>query len=104
MVFTVLCLSQLGHVLAIRSERDSLFRQGLLSNRPLLGAVVLTVLLQLATVYLPFLNPVFHTAPLTVPELLLTLLLSSVVFFAVEAEKAARRGKRPGGNPPGAGR
>src|SRR4029079_17193883 len=34
-VFTVLCLSQLGHVLAIRSERQSLFTQGLLSNKPL---------------------------------------------------------------------
>ncbi|MGE5319975.1 MAG: cation-translocating P-type ATPase, partial [Hyphomicrobiaceae bacterium] len=32
MVFTVLTLSQLGHVLAIRSERESLFTQGLLSN------------------------------------------------------------------------
>ena len=37
MTFTVLALSQLGHVLAIRSERDSLFRIGLLSNPPLLG-------------------------------------------------------------------
>ena len=39
MVFTVLCLSQMGHVLAIRSERESLFSQGLLSNRPLVGRV-----------------------------------------------------------------
>ncbi len=38
MVFTVLTLSQLGHVLAIRSERESLFTQGLCSNRPLIGA------------------------------------------------------------------
>ena len=47
MVFTVLCLVQLAHVLAIRSERESLFTQGLLSNRPLFGAVGLTVALQL---------------------------------------------------------
>ena len=37
--FTVLCLSQLGHVLAIRSETDSLFRIGFGSNRLLLIAV-----------------------------------------------------------------
>lgn len=91
MVFTVLCLSQMGHVLAIRSERDSLFSQGLFSNRPLLGAFLLTFALQMATIYLPFLNPVFRTRPLPLPELLFTLALSSVVFVAVEMEKLFRR-------------
>ncbi|BAU50203.1 ATPase [Sulfurifustis variabilis] len=93
MVFTVLTLSQLGHALAIRSERDSLFRQGLASNAPLLGAVVLTFALQLATIYVPFLNPVFKTAPLAAGELAFCLAMSSVVFVAVEIEKAlVRRG------------
>ncbi|MCK6554349.1 cation-translocating P-type ATPase [Candidatus Binatia bacterium] len=87
MVFTVLTLSQMGHALAIRSERDSLFRQGLGSNRPLLGAVVLTLLLQLATIYVPALNPIFRTEPLTAGELAACLGLSSLVFVAVEIEK-----------------
>lgn len=91
MVFTVLCLTQLGHVLAIRSEKESLFRQGLFSNPYLLAAVVCTFLLQMATIYVPFLNPVFKTVPLTAGELLLTLVLSSVVFWAVEVEKLWRR-------------
>ncbi len=91
MVFTVLCLSQLGHVLAIRSEKESFFRQGPLSNMPLFGAIVLTFALQMMTVYVPFLNPVFRTQPMTLAELLFTLALSSVVFFAVEAEKLVRR-------------
>ena len=94
MVFTVLCLSQMGHVLAVRSERTSFFRQGALSNKPLLGAVLLTFALQLATIYVPLLNPVFKTAPLTAAELLLTMLLSSVVFVAVEIEKAVKRWRR----------
>jgi Ca2+-transporting ATPase len=87
MVFTVLTLSQMAHVLAIRSERDSLLRQGLLSNLPLLGAVGLTFVLQMATVYLPFLNTVFNTAPLSAGELGFCLLLSVVVFVIVELEK-----------------
>ncbi len=87
MVFTVLCLSQMGHVLAIRAERESLFKQGLLSNKPLLGAVFLTFGLQMATIYIPVLNPIFKTAPLTAGELCIALILSSVVFFAVETEK-----------------
>ena len=93
MVFTVLTLSQMGNVLAIRSERDSLFQQGVLSNLPLLGAVLLTVILQLMTIYVPVLNPVFKTAPLTLPELTACLVLSSVVFVVIEIEKwVARRG------------
>lgn len=91
MVFTVLCLSQMGHVIAIRSERESLFSQGLFSNKPLLGAFALTFALQMATIYVPFLNPVFKTEPLSLGELLFTLALSSVVFFAVEIEKYLRR-------------
>ena len=91
--FTVLALSQLGHVLAIRSERESIFRQGLRSNLPLLGAVVLTVGLQLATLYVPALNALFRTVPLTLPELLVCLALSTVPFLGVELEKVLiRRG------------
>jgi Ca2+-transporting ATPase len=94
MVFTVLSLSQMGHVLAIRSERESLFKQGLFSNKPLVGAVLLTFILQMATIYVPVLNPIFKTTPISAGELLITLLLSSVVFFAVEIEKwwSRRRG------------
>ena len=91
MVFTVLCLNQMGHVLAIRSERESLFRQGLLSNKPLLGAFALTFVLQMATIYVPFLNPVFKTVPLAPGELIFTLMLSSGVFIAVEVEKFIKR-------------
>lgn len=94
MVFTVLCLSQMGHVFAIRSETRSLFRQGLFSNKPLLGAVLLTFLLQMAVVYLPVFNPIFRTQPLTLPELGITLGLSVVVFLAVELEKVIKRAKK----------
>jgi Ca2+-transporting ATPase len=87
MVFTVLTLSQLGNVLALRSERASFFQLGPWSNRPLLGAVVLTVALQMATIYIPALNPIFKTEPLDLDELLLCLALSSIVFIAVEIEK-----------------
>ena len=93
MVFTVLCLTQLGHVLAIRSETKSLFTIGLFSNNYLLGAVALTFILQMATIYIPALNPVFRTEPLTLNELALTIALSSVVFFAVEIEKWRKRKK-----------
>jgi Ca2+-transporting ATPase len=91
MVFTVLCLTQLGHVLAIRSERESLFTQGLFSNKLLLGAVVITVIFQMATIYIPFFNPIFRTQPLSLPQFLMVLLLSSLIFVAVEIEKWVKR-------------
>jgi len=94
MVFTVLCLSQMGHVLAVRSEYESFFRQGALSNKPLLGAILLTFILQTTTIYVPFLNPVFKTEPLTAREFIITILLSSVVFIAVEIEKAVKRSRK----------
>lgn len=93
MVFTVLCLSQMGHALSIRSDRESLFKQGLLSNKPLLGAVLLTFVLQMATIYVPFLRPVFKTEALTLTELLMALGISTVVFIAVEIEKVFKRAK-----------
>ena len=78
----------MGHVLAIRSEKQSLFTQGLLTNKPLLGAVLLTFFLQLSTIYVPFMQEIFKTKPLGVRELAVTLAISSLVFVAVEIEKA----------------
>jgi len=86
-VFTVLTVSQLFHSLAVRSESLSLFRLGMLSNLPVLGAVTLTFVLQMAVVYLPVLNTIFHTQPLPLYDLALCLMLSSLVLFAVEIEK-----------------
>jgi P-type Ca2+ transporter type 2C len=91
MVFSILAFSQLGHVLAIRSERQFLFSQGLVSNLPLLGAVLLTVLLQMAVIYLPFANALFKTEPLSLNELLICFGASALVFHAVELEKFIRR-------------
>lgn len=88
MVFTVLTLAQMAHVLAIRSERESLFTQGLFSNLPVLGAVTLTFALQLALIYVPWLQAVFHTQALSLEELVFCLVMASTVFIAVEIEKA----------------
>lgn len=87
MAFTVLCFSQMGHVMAIRSERESLFTIGVFSNKPLLGALFLTVILQLILIYSSFFNTIFKTQPLSIYELAITFIVSSVVFWAVEIEK-----------------
>lgn len=93
-VFTILCFSQMGHVLAIRSEYFFLFRQGIFTNMPLVGAVLLTFFLQLAILYIPALNEIFSVQPLTWQELAGCLLVSSIVFHAVEGEKMVKRWRR----------
>jgi len=91
MVFTVLSLAQLGHVSAIRSEKEFIFKKGFFSNRPLLAAVVFTFLLQLAVIYFPFANKIFKTQPLSLSELLICIGISAIVFHAVELEKWVKK-------------
>lgn len=90
-VFTVLTLSQLVNVLALRSERESLFGRHFLGNRPLLAAIALTLVLQFIVIYWPPLQAIFNTAPLTAAELAFCLLLSSAVLVVAEFEKFLRR-------------
>ncbi len=91
MVFTVLCFSQMGHVLAVRSDRESLFSQGLRSNMAMTGAVLITIVMQLATIYVPLFQGIFKTQPLTAVELAVALGMSTIVFWAVEIEKLFKR-------------
>jgi Ca2+-transporting ATPase len=94
-LFTTLTLAQMANVLAIRSERQSLFRIGIFSNKPLLGAVALTVAFQLAIVYWPVMQNIFKTTALTGGELAFSTGVPLAIFAAVEIEKwmIRRRGK-----------
>jgi len=64
------------------------------SNKPLLATVLLTFGLQMATIYVPFLNPIFKTEPLSLSELAVCLSTALIVWIAVELEKAWRRTRR----------
>ncbi len=87
MVFMFLTIAQMGHAIALRSHRESAFTLNIFGNTLLLGAVVVTLALQLLAVYLPFFNTLFNTTPLTATQLLICMVLSSVVFVAAEVEK-----------------
>jgi Ca2+-transporting ATPase len=88
--FTTLCFTQIGHVLAIRSERTSIFSLRLLGNVPLLFAVSIAAALQLLVVYIPVLHPIFGTASLSVLQLSICIATALIVLTAVELEKALR--------------
>jgi P-type Ca2+ transporter type 2C len=81
----------MGHVLAIRSEKQSFFDTGIFSNKSLIAAVVLALVLQYKIAYVPFLQPIIQTEALNYKEFKIVGVLSSLVFFAVEIEKAIFR-------------
>jgi Ca2+-transporting ATPase len=87
MAFTTLTMAQMGNALAVRSERYNLWQIGLFSNRLILGAVLLTLVLQMAVVYLPFLQEIFKTVPLSVGDLGISLGCSVLVYLGVEVYK-----------------
>ncbi len=91
MIFTTLVLAQMGNALATRSSRDSLFRIGLFSNRLMVGAVMLGLVLQLLLIYVPVFQTVFKTQPLSMQDLFVCLIASAVVFVVLELSKLVKR-------------
>jgi Ca2+-transporting ATPase len=89
--FTTLTLAQMGNALATRSNRDTIFQIGLFSNKAMLGSILLTFALQLAVIYVPFLNDAFSTTPLRPIDLLISLAFASIIFIAVELVKVVRQ-------------
>jgi Ca2+-transporting ATPase len=87
MVFSVLTFVQLAQAFSVRSDRSFIYQKGLYSNPPLLGAIVLTFVLQLGVIYLPFANRLFQTQPLSFSELLLCIAVALLVFHVAEAAK-----------------
>ncbi|GAB4149185.1 MAG: cation-translocating P-type ATPase [Candidatus Promineifilaceae bacterium] len=91
MVFTTLTLSQMGNALAIRSNTDSIFTIGWLSNKAAIGSVLLTFALQIVVTYVAFFQGLLEIEALRLNDLLIALGLSTIVFTAVEIEKWWRR-------------
>ncbi len=96
MIFTTLVLAQMGNALAIRSNTESVFSIGFFTNRTMIGAVLLTFVLQLALLYIPFLQTIFDTQPLNARDLGIAIAASAIVFVVVEIDKwigRLRKGK-----------
>ena len=66
--FAALCSSELIRAFVARSEYHSVYSIGVFSNRWMVWAVGVSFLLVLMVIYVPFLQPVFDTVPLTVSD------------------------------------
>ncbi|MDJ0687882.1 MAG: cation-translocating P-type ATPase [Xenococcaceae cyanobacterium MO_188.B32] len=91
MVFTTLCIAQMGHALAVRSHHRLTVELNPFSNPYLLVAVVVTTTLQLMLVTIEPLRNFFNTQPLTGSQILICLGFSSLIFVWVELEKLFTR-------------
>ena len=87
MVFTTLCLAQMGHALAVRSDTQLTFQMNPKTNLYLWGAVGLTTILQLLLIYVPPLQSFFGTHFLSFTELSICLGFSALMFVWIEMEK-----------------
>jgi Ca2+-transporting ATPase len=90
MTFTTLVLAQLCNVFNARSDEVSAFRS-LLTNRWVWLAILVSLLLQAAVVYLPPLQAAFRTVPLSIGDWLLCLAVASAVFWGRELTKVLPR-------------
>jgi P-type Ca2+ transporter type 2C len=96
MVFTTLCLAQMGHALAIRSSSKLFIQLNPFSNPYLLGSVVVTSILQLVLIYVEPLQDFFGTHALSIPELGVCIGASALIFVWIEMEKLIIRWRSGG--------
>ncbi|WP_013324284.1 cation-translocating P-type ATPase [Gloeothece verrucosa] len=87
MVFTTLCLAQMGHALAVRSDTQLTVQLNPFSNPYVLGAITLTTFLQLLLIYFPPLQSFFGTHALSLSELSICFGFSLLMFVWIEMEK-----------------
>lgn len=87
MIFTSLAFMQVFQALASRSDRESLFKMGLMTNPLLLGMAGLVTVLQLAVLYIPALANFFEVAPLHAIDLAIAFGSGLLVFIVIELGK-----------------
>jgi Ca2+-transporting ATPase len=91
MIFTLVVMSCMFNAFNWRSEKLSVFSLGVFTNRSLIYAVLSTVLLQLAAIYVPILQTAFRTVPLSLSDWGLIIPLASTTLIAMELTKYLER-------------
>ncbi|MGB8951442.1 MAG: calcium-transporting P-type ATPase, PMR1-type [Candidatus Aminicenantales bacterium] len=89
-----LTCSQLFHSLNCRSQSESLFKIGLLSNVRLVYAATASFFLQLAIIFIPFTQRIFKVEALSILDLAVLTVISSLPFWAMELLKAVNKNKK----------
>ncbi|MCF6156947.1 MAG: cation-translocating P-type ATPase [Candidatus Brocadia sp.] len=91
--FCVMVISQLFHSFNCRSARRSLFQIGVFTNKKLLLATGLSLVMQAAIVYIPYSEAVFKVVPLGLEDWIIVFGFSSLTFVIMELIKCFKREK-----------
>lgn len=91
MMFTAIAFMQIGQALASRSNALSFFQLGIFSNPTLLAMVILTFVLQLMAIYVPFFEDFFQITPLSAVQLLICIGAGVLTFGLLELQKRILR-------------
>lgn len=97
MTFAAIIFCQIGVVFNCRTERVSVFKVGLFSNRMILIGIACELMLLCMLSYVPFLHELFNTAPLGWKEWLFLLIWPPVIFLIDELRKATVRNRDKNG-------
>jgi Ca2+-transporting ATPase len=89
--FTTLAMFQVFNSMNCRSRNKSVFQLGFFKNRFLIGAITLSILLQLAAEHVPFMQRALGTTPLSWADWGLIIAVSSSVFIVDEIRKVIVR-------------
>ena len=95
MSFTTFVLFDLFNALSCRSSTHSIFKVGIFANKMFNVAVGLSLLGQLAVIYLPPFQRIFQTESLTFHDILYLLTLSSSILWVDEGIKWLSNKKKP---------
>jgi Ca2+-transporting ATPase len=98
MTFTTLTLSQMAAALVVRSEKDSLLKVGIFSNKQMVRAILATLVLQLFVIYVPFAQGIFGTVALSAADLALAIGVSLFFILVAELGKGILRRSRSDGS------
>ncbi len=90
MLFTTLTFSQIFFALAVRSNKETLFKIGIFSNIPMMASVIITMVFHGFILYTPMLQEFFRTVALTGKDLLLCMVLSTIAFWVIELSKVIK--------------
>ncbi len=93
MMFATLAFTQIGHALGLRAAGDNVLKS-LVVNPAMIGITLLTIVLQIAAIYVPFLDTFFGVTPLSAADFGLCVLLGVVIWVAVEVEKRITAGRK----------
>jgi Ca2+-transporting ATPase len=87
MAFVTLALCELFRAYTVRSERVSLFRLGVFSNKYMQYAVAASLVLMLLVINVPFLQPIFNTHAMAPIEWAFVIGLALIPALAEELTK-----------------